>query len=67
MVDPMNGRICLEIIRIMKTKVPVIRMDVVLEERERKLKQKAKEKESEIDLIPNIEFPNFDGQSEKEQ
>ena len=57
-VDPMNGKIVLQ---VRKNK----NIEVALEKMEEKKKRRREEAESEIDMISNLDFPNFEDEKEE--
>ena len=64
-VDPMNGRIILQIRRLKKNKIFVVKAEIILEETEEKKIKRGQEEESEIRPISNLDFPSFDDEPEE--
>ena len=64
-VDPMNGRIILQVRRIRKNKLVSSKVEMLLEKVEEKWEKRREEEESEIDMISNLDFPSFDDEEQE--
>ena len=58
-VDPMNGRIILQVRRLKKNKLVTSKVEMLLEKVEEKWEKRREEEESEIRPISNLDFPSF--------
>ena len=61
-VDPMNGRIILQVRSLRKNKLVTSKVEMLLEKVEEKWEKIRDEEESEIRPISNLDFPNFEGE-----
>ena len=63
----MNGRIILQVRKIQKNKLVSSKVEMLLEKVEEKWEKRRQEEESEIDMISNLDFPNFDDEETEEE